>query len=175
MDFHFIEEYRISNQLRANIQELLQKSFMSYPDRHYYKQLPAFRFYVSDAGQVVAHVAVEHRIISIDHDPIRIFGIVDLCVDDDYSKRGIAGELIQRVEHLGVECGIDFVLLFADDHRIYKNKGYQSADNICKWLMINEHQTLGVAKRSLADCILFKSIGTKDWVSGELDLMGTVF
>lgn len=175
MQYHFVEEFRIDRNLEQSIRKLLQDSFQSYPDRHYYKQVPNFRFYVMDQDHLIAHVAVEHRIIGMAKEPKSIFGIVDLCVAKDYKNRGIARELLKRVETLGQECEIDFAVLFADDDRLYSQVGYQHISNVCRWLMINEHQTIGVAKRSLSDCMMAKSLGNQHWVEGEVDLMGTVF
>lgn len=65
--------------------------------------------------------------------------------------------------------------MFADDHRLYTDNGYRRVTNLCRWMMIDEHQTLGIAEKSLADCMMVKQIGTQPWQDGRVDLLGYLF
>ncbi len=177
MKFEKIEEYNISLPTHSHIQNLLKYCFEQYPStRSYYKQIPHFRYLVWDDDILVAHCGVEHRVIALGKQPIRILGIVDLCVNEEYRSKGIASDILEKVEFLGEKGTVDFIVLFADDHSLYEKNGYQLVNNPCRWLMINEHQSLGVTSRTLPDTVMVKPLSFKAWDESKMvDFMGHVF
>ncbi len=175
LQFEKIAEYEIQKETHSKIQTLLQQSFDAYPQRSYYKQVPNFRWLVWDGANLVGQMGVEHRIITLDGEPTRIFGVVDLCIHPNYRSAAIATHLIRKLEELGIKSEVDFIVLFADNHSLYIKNGFEHVTNLCKWMMINEHKTLGVARRRLNDCILVKPLGDKKWTTGEVDFLGIVF
>lgn len=176
VDLTRVEEYRIGEPLRRELHRLLRECFAEYPqERIYYKQLPHFRVVARDAGELVGQVGVEHRAVSAGGRPATIFGVVDLCVAASHRSRGVGSALLGEVERLARECAVDYVVLFADDHRVYLANGYRVAANPCRWVMIDEHRTLGIADRPLADCFMVKPVAGPDWPDGEVDLLGHVF
>lgn len=152
------------------------ESFSDYPlDRSYYKLLPQFRYLVWAGDNLIAQMGIEHRVISNTGIPLRIFGVIDLCVAPSYRSQKIATTLLQQVEELGRTSKIDFLVLFADDSRLYAENGYQRVANICRWLKVDENQTLGVGEKSLSDCMMVKQIGKPIWQDGVVDLLGYLF
>ena len=177
-----IEEFKINPRQHAQISQLLQQCFSTYPpDRSYYKQIPTFRLLVFDnsssssKNKLIAHLGVIHRMIAISDMPASIFGVADLCVHPDFQKRKIASELLNELENLGKKHGVDFILLMADVQRFYQKNGYKIYKNPCKWLMINNHQTLGVTKRKVEDSLMAKPLGDKLWKDGVVDFLGYMF
>jgi hypothetical protein len=83
--------------------------------------------------------------------------------------------LLQQVEELGQSSRIDFLLLFADDDRLYLDNGYERTHNHCRWMKVDEHQTLGISEESMSDCMLIKQIGKQVWQTGVVDLLGYLF
>jgi GNAT superfamily N-acetyltransferase len=176
--FHFevVLEYKLEQNVKIHIHNLLIQSFPEYPqDRIYYKLLPQFRYLVWMGEKLIAHMGIEHRVITNGGKPVRIFGIIDLCVSKQYRSQKIATKLLHQVESLGRTHSIDFLVLFADDDRLYKANGYQRVENICRWVMIDEHQTIGVAERSLADCMMIRLMAGQEWENGLVDMLGYVF
>jgi hypothetical protein len=55
--------------------------------------------------------------------------------------------LLAEVTEYARTCGMDFVILFADDDRVYTRTGWIRAANRCAWLKIDEHRTLGGPRR----------------------------
>ena len=113
--------------------------------------------------------------IAIDQKPYPIFGVVDICVSNQHRGKNIAATLLQHLEKLGIENKIDFIMLTANEHHLYLNNGYELFSNSCRWLFINEHQTLGVKNRFLPEAVLVKPLAEKRWSEGILDFLGTVF
>lgn len=170
-----VAEAEIDWDLRQQVQALLQASFPAYPSRSYFKLPPHFRYLAMTNGKVVAQMGVEHRVIRVNSNVVRTFGVVDLCVRKSERSRGLAGKLLAEVTELASACGMDFVLLFADDDRLYTRNGWARAGNPCSWLKIHDHTTLGLATAEDTNSLMVKAIGQKAWPEGKVDLLGHLF
>ena len=69
-------------------------------------------------------MGVELRVIRAGLDVVRTFGISDLCVRESERSRGLAARLLAEVTQLARACELDFVILFADDDRLYRRNGW---------------------------------------------------
>jgi predicted N-acetyltransferase YhbS len=171
-----IDELEIDPALDARIVALLRASFPDVAlDRRYYKLPPRFRLLALDGEVLAGHVGVDARVVGTEEGPVRVFGVVDLCVARSHRSRGLGADLLARVEALARQARADFVVLFADDHRVYLRNGFVRAENLCRWTMIHEHRTLGVKEAPLDDCLMVKAVGARAWPSGTVDLLGHVF
>jgi len=175
IQYELVGEHEISQKTRADIQLLLTHSFDNYPLRSYYKQLPHQRILAWSNQNLVGHVGMDYRMMSLSGIPIRVVGGIDLCVRSSYRSNGIGSELLNRVETFANRSNSEFIILFADDDRIYAKYGYQHADNPCRWLRIDEHTTLGVAEEPILNALMYKRIGETNWYSGVLDLLGYLY
>lgn len=171
-----IHEYEIDEETEREIARLRNEAFPDFTTtRSYYKQLPHFRFLLREEGKLAGHVAVDYRVISLDGEPARIMGVVDLCVAKERRGRGMGGALLEAVERLARKTRTDFIILFADEPGIYEAHGFARGENTCTWLKIHEHRTLGIAEDSLADCLFVKPTGDRAWTGGRADLLGYLF
>lgn len=176
MKLQRLPEYEIDEAIESSIAGLLADCFPEYPQgRIYYKQLPDFRFLCWESGALIAHMAVEHRVINNDGQVFRIFGVADLCVAEAFQHRRLASRLLSELSILGLRHRIDFLLLMAKDHSLYLSNGFQLVTNTCQWLMINEHRTLGIAHRRVNSSLMVKALRKKEWRPGLVDLLGYVF
>ncbi len=171
-----VEEFLINKQVHQQINQLLNKSFGDYPEtRSYYKQLPSFRYLVWNNDDLIGHMAIEHRNINIAEVVSSIFGVVDLCVDEQFQSKNIASSILQQLEKLAKENQIDFIVLIAQNHSVYEKNGFAVVENTCRWLMINSNQTLGVGHRRIEECLMMKAMGDKVWKPGLVDFLGHIF
>jgi hypothetical protein len=154
---------------------VLQECFPGYPPRPYFKLPPHFRYLAMAGGELVGQMGVELRVIRIGASVLRTFGVVDLCVSNSGRSRGLAGRLLAEVTQLAVSCGLDFVILFADDDRVYTRNGWARVANPCSWLKIHEHTTLGLATAEDTGALMVKQTGQHAWPEGEVDLLGHLF
>lgn len=176
MLIEIVPEYKLSDDVHKLINWLLVESFPDYPlDRSYYKLLPHFRYLGWVGENLIAHMGIEHRVITNTGIPARIFGLIDLCVTSSYRSQKIATTLLQQVEELSKTSKIDFLVLFADDSRLYAKNGYQRVANLCRWMKVNEHQIVGVGEESMSDCMMVKQLGEQIWQDGIVDLLGYLF
>lgn len=171
-----IEEYQISTFLHERISHLLQVCFPNYPtDKSYFNQIPNFRYLAWYDDKLIGHLGVVHRIISLNGVELRVFGIVDLCVDEDFQSMKIGSNILKQLESLAQISNIDFMILISEANSFYSEQGFLMVENSAKWLMLQNSQTFGIAHRRLSDCLMVKAIGTKPWEEGTIDFLGSIF
>jgi predicted N-acetyltransferase YhbS len=171
-----VAEAEIGANLSRRLQSLLQACFAGYPDRSYFKLPPHFRYLVmTGSGDVAAQMGVEFRVIRVGEAVLRTFGVVDLCVAESQRSRGLAGTLLADVTELARSCGMAFIVLFADDDRLYARHGWARVTNRCTWVRINDHVTLGLARQADPDAMMVKALGEQPWPEGDVDLLGHLF
>lgn len=175
-DIEIIEEYKLSKSHQEKIALLLQKSFPSYPKgQYFYNQLPTFRYLVWNDTNLIGHAGIDYRIIRVGDKIFKVFGMVDLCVDEKYQSQKIGSSLLMKIELQAKTYEIDFLLLVAEQLDLYVKHGFNIVENTSKWLMLKKQHSFGILHRQLKNCILYKSVNGKKWTEGTLDFLGTVF
>ena len=177
MELERIEEWQLNADpaKQDQICNLLAEAFPQYPDRHYYKQVPTFRLLVWQADQLIGHVAVTYRMINAAGEVCSIFGLGDVCVNPQFQNQKIGTKLLQALTSLAQQNQIQFLVLIAGEHDLYLANGFQLVDNICKWNMIIEHESLGIRQRRLPGSVLIKPISNQTWPEGVIDFLGNMF
>jgi predicted N-acetyltransferase YhbS len=120
-------------------------------------------------------MGVEFRVIRVGDSVVRTFGVVDLCVTDSERSRGLAARLLAELTEFARSCGMEFVVLFADDDRLYARNGWARVTNRCTWVRIHDHATLGIARQEDTGAMMVKAVGEQAWPEGDVDLLGHVF
>jgi predicted acetyltransferase len=120
-------------------------------------------------------MGVELRVIRVGGTVVRTFGVVDLCVAPSQRSRDLAGRILAEVTGFARQCGMAFVILFADDDRLYARHGWSRVANRCSWVRIDSHVTLGLAGPTDTGAMMVKAIGTHPWPEGDVDLLGHLF
>lgn len=179
MKIEKIYEYEINGQLRTKLQQLLVECFTEvYPkDRIYFKQVPHFRFIViDDNNQLIGQVGLDYRVMNLNGKPIRVLGIIDLCVSKNKRSQGIASLLLSEINDFCEGKLVDFLLLFADNKKLYLNSGFKSVNNECKWLKIDDENqtTYGIGHEKINE-LMIKEVGNIKWENGKLDLLGYLY
>jgi GNAT superfamily N-acetyltransferase len=170
------EESKINEHLRLQISALLAQSFPGYPSgRIYYRQLPSFRYLASAGEELVGHLAVEHRMINAGGAPASIFGLADLCVEARKQSMQIGSGLLQALEKDARSEGIDFLVLVSGERGFYERAGFRVENNICRWVSIGDHISVGLVQGRLPGSLLVKPLGDKKWGEGVVDFLGYMF
>jgi GNAT superfamily N-acetyltransferase len=171
-----VAEAEIGADLSRQLQTLLQTCFPGYPSRSYFKLPPHFRYLaMTSSGSVAAQMGVEFRVIRVGDAVVRTFGVVDLCVQQSQRSRGLAGRLLADVTELARSCGMGFIVLFADDDRLYARHGWARVANRCSWVRIDDHVTVGLARLEDPGAMMVKALGEQPWPEGDVDLLGHLF
>jgi GNAT superfamily N-acetyltransferase len=142
--------------------------------RTYAKQLPARRLLASEQDRIVGHLGLEHRVIGTETGPLEILGIIDLCVAEAHRGRGTATQMLRWVEALARETSVPFLMLFAQDRRLYNRNDFIHGTNPLRWVKIHEHEIIGIGEEALAE-LMVKAVGEKAWPEGHVDLLGYQF
>ena len=171
-----VAEAEIGEDLSRQLQSLLQACFPAYPSRSYFKLPPHFRYVATSGdGVVTAQMGVELRVIRAGDLVVRTFGVVDLCVGGSERSRGLASMLLAEVTEFARACAMAFIILFADDDRLYARNGWTHVSNRCTWVKIDNHTTLGLACRVDPGVMMVKAVGNQAWPAGDVDLLGHLF
>jgi GNAT superfamily N-acetyltransferase len=171
-----VAEAEIGEDLSSQLQSLLQMCFPGSPERTYFKLPPHFRYVVMrNGGVVAAQMGVELRVIRVGDSVVRTFGVVDLCVRESERSRGLASMLLAEVTAFARACGMAFVILFADDDRLYVRNGWARVRNRCSWVKIDNHTTLGLARQVDPGVMMVKAVGNRAWPADDVDLLGHLF
>lgn len=119
-------------------------------------------------------MGIDARIVNVGGEALSIFGVVDLCVRSKRRREGIASALLKKVEELAHKR--DFLVLMADDDRLYCRHGYYRVTpaRTC-WLAIEDRTSYGLIERDLSDCFMVKPLSNRHWPSGRIDLLGYLF
>ena len=170
------EEYNLTQGETTQLNDLLKTSFPGlFENRIYMKQLPHFRLLVKNNDKIIAQTGVDYRVVRVGDKVFRVFGVIDLCVESSFRKRKIAEKLLDEVFSLIKKNYGDFIVLFADDHRLYKRLGYQLKKNKCTWLGVDEHKTVGIIEDVLDDCLMVKEVSGQKWPEGKFDMLGYLY
>lgn len=172
-----LPEYEIPSSLHVEIGRLLDLCFPdTFEGRTYYKQLPHFRLLAWQAGKLAGQLGIDSRVINIEGQVIKIFGIIDLCVHPQERGAGLATCLLSRAEEIARLHGRDHLVLMADRHDLYLKAGFTRVQPaLTKWLAIDGRKSMGMIQRDLAECFLVKPLSPRPWPSGEIDLLGYLF
>lgn len=170
-----VEEFALTEPQQRDIQQLLKNAFPGYPDRTFYRQLPDFRYLGYQEERLMAHLAVEHRLLHNAGQLVKVFGVMDLCVDPLFQRRRIASYLLDQLTGLGQTHQIDFLVLLASQHQLYLDNGFQLVSNPCVWMIINGDQCLGLTRRSVKNSLMVKPLGGRQWKEGLVDFLGAMF
>jgi predicted acetyltransferase len=130
---------------------------------------------MTGSGEVASQMGVEYRVIRVGDTVVRTLGVVDLCVAPGQRSRGLAARLLAELTRYAGDCGIPFVILFADDDRLYTRNGWTRVANRCTWVKIDSHVTLGLAGPADTGALMVKAVGTAAWPGDDVDLLGHVF
>jgi GNAT superfamily N-acetyltransferase len=166
-----VAEIDLGVALTQQLTELLRECFPGYPDRAYFKLPPHLRFLAFLGDTLVGQLAVELRMIRVADQVLRTLGVVDLCVRPGARSQGVASLLLDEV----LALSSDFVVLFADDDRLYNRNGFVHVDNPVTWLKVHEHSTVGLAEKVVPGVMMVKPTGTVPWPTGDVDLLGHLF
>ena len=83
--------------------------------------------------------------------------------------------MINYLSASGIENDIDYLILVAWDPKVYLKMDFVQVNNACRWLIIRQKQSLGLAQRNLGDGLMIKKLSNHQWKDGLLDFMGTIF
>ncbi|MDC9589619.1 GNAT family N-acetyltransferase [Xenorhabdus sp. XENO-10] len=148
----------------------------TFDGRSYFKQLPHFRYLIFQDDTLIGHMGIDHRVIKIGGETVRILGVIDLCVKPSHRCIGIATNLLKTIEQLAATSNVEFLVLMGDNDALYKANGFKRVTPaITKWFAVEDVESISLIERDLSDCFLVKAMRDKDWPNGKIDMLGYLF
>lgn len=170
-------EFELTQEIQQQIALLLQKCFpeTDFSGRHYFKQLPHYRLLAYEDEMLVGHVGIDYRMMRLNDKSITVFGINSLCVLEERRNHYIGSFLLEEAEKIAGTSSADFIFLFSKNGSLYLKHGFKFVDNICTWLKIHNHQSIGIGDEFIQQEIMIKEISGKKWEAGNLDFLGYLY
>lgn len=177
-DFSITSDYRLSQKEQKELLQLLCNSFPGYFNyRLYYKNVPTFRLLVKKNDLLIGQACIDYRVIrSLNNGPLQIFGIGDLCVANDFQHKQIGMRSLSTLENLALEGKIDALVLFADDHRLYRKVGFENERVTCRFMAVEDMSSICILDKEMSDCFMVKKLKLGlDFKNDHLDMLGHLF
>lgn len=181
ISIQFINEFEIDLHVSQQINQLLQASFpyVHYEKRIYFKQLPHYRILAYQKNKIIGQLGIDYRAMLMNNTIIKVWGLIDLCIDADYKRKGIAKCLLnEALEKANANKeNIDFIFCVTDVPDFYLKNNFNVAQiNKATWLKIDNHINLGIGNEHITDThFMYKAIGNKQWQPGSLDWLGYMY
>lgn len=119
-------------------------------------------------------MGLDYRVMNLNEEPIKVLGIIDLCVDTDFQGKGVASTMLTRVAEHAQDKDVDLIILIADDPSLYIKNGFQCFEADAAWLRVQEHKNYGVAEERLND-LYVKPLRGQIVTKGALDWLGYMY
>ncbi len=177
MDIQFIDEFKLLTKDKIAIASLLKDCFpdINYNGRTYFKQMPHYRLLAKQNNLISGQLGLDYRVMKQNNTVIKILGVIDLAVLPNQQGKGVASKLLTKLDDIAKtnKQNIDFILLSADNHSLYKKHGYTLSKQNIKWLAIDQHKNYGIMQKKISNCIMYKQIGKIKWKdNSELEMLG---
>ena len=170
-----LPEIDVGPGVHAQIQQLRNQSFPDYAvPRSYFKQLPHYRVLHFVEQALVATMGLDCRVMMVSKQVVKVLGIIDLCVDEDFRGQGIAAKMLAEVSSYATQRDVDFLLLMADRPEYYEKHGFKRVECVGHWLKIHEHQNFGTASEFVYD-LMVKPVSSMSWPEGDVDWLGYMY
>jgi predicted acetyltransferase len=174
--FEYVREPDVGAELDRELIELISGCFDQphnafFRERRYAQEMPLHRYLVrSNAGALVAHLAVHEKVVGVADTDVAIGGMAEVCVHQSERGQGHVRRLLERA-HQGLrERGIGFAFLFGDS-RIYGSSGYRPIMATIRRL----NSETGLFEVAHSPFALVRPLGDRSWPDGPVDLRGPLF
>lgn len=176
----FIPEFKITIEDSLACNNLIQESFpeCDFQGRDYFKQTPHYRVLAKENNKLIGQVGLDYRVMSLDGNPIKVLGIIDICIDSKYRNKGIGKMLLKKIDELSLEFSekIDFIFLATNIPNYFEKHGFKKIYSKTTWLKIHQHKNYGVGAEKIEDTnFMIKPINNKNWKGENLDLLGYMY
>lgn len=177
MQMTLSNEFQLDLHTQQQIAQLLELCFPEeqFHGRTYFKQRPHYRLLLKDNENLMGQIALDYRVMLLNHQPIHVLGLIDVAVFPEFQGRGCATQLMFKLLEIAqnFHWNIDFLFLVSEHHAFYEKFGFQLTPQQVTWLVTVNHVNYGIKKEFVDDCLMYKQIGQKIWQDhAELDLLG---
>jgi predicted N-acetyltransferase YhbS len=170
-----ISEHSLIPEDDRRIADLLARSFSTdFGGRSHFLIRHSWRHVIRGTERILAHMAVQLRVVRLDGRLVTIAAIADVATDPQVRGQGLAAALLQAAILRARSTLADHVLLYGTA-RLYAAAGFRPAANPTTFLDMPGAVTLAV-RRAPAQHLMVLDLGPTPWNgTAELDLLGPMF
>ena len=177
MPFSLIPEYALTREDRQQVADLVQRVFPDdeYRGRAYFKQHAHARILLKEEGQLIGHVGLDYRVMTVNKEPVNVLGLIDVVVLPERHGQRIGSQLLAEVDRIAAtnQHNIDALFLVADRHSFYARAGYRLVAQTVTWLRIDQQINYGMKTERFDQDFMVKEMGNYVWPDeAELDMLG---
>jgi predicted acetyltransferase len=172
-DIEFVTDSSVNSVLNEKLITILSICFPHQPIfkmQRYFKEVPNYRWFIESENQIIAHVALHEKVISIDGIDLNIGAIAEVCVHPDHRRKGLVKELLIAAHNWLKENKYKYAMLFGEED-VYKSSGYFNVTNEIKYL---DYNTKKYKIEKNIDAMV-KLLSDASWIEGLIDLNGPTF
>jgi predicted N-acetyltransferase YhbS len=179
MQIETIHEVNLTKADDAAIAALLSRAFGQIGDddfegRSYYKQRHHLRVLGREGGDLIGHIALTFRMVTLGDETLPIIGLAEVATHPDHGGKGVASALLKETIRVASGTQAEFILLFGD-HPIYTRRGFRRVQNELRYVGIEGGRTGTVITRATKN-LKVMALGDKQWDdTASLDLLGHIF
>jgi predicted N-acetyltransferase YhbS/predicted lactoylglutathione lyase len=170
-----INEMEMTQAEEAQIVALLVQCFdTDFGGRSFYRTRHHLRLVIREAGQIVAHVAVQFRAVRLGGRLVDVAALAEVATHPDHRGRGLAGRLVQVAIAEARRARAEFALLFGTAD-LYAAAGFERTGNPMIFVQMDGART-GEIMRQPANELRVLSLGDGIWdQAADLDVLGGLF
>jgi N-acetylglutamate synthase-like GNAT family acetyltransferase len=172
-NMRYIKDADVDNTLDRKIRDLLCVCFPEQPvfkfQRHYHEK-PQHRWYIEEAGSLVAHTALHCKTIGVNDISVDIGGIAEVAVHPDFRGRKLVRQLLNEAHHWLKDNGYRYSMLFGEK-KVYASSGYKQIDANFHYFNPAEESWVD----GPIDSAMVALLNECNWPDGKIDLKGPMF
>ncbi|SHH08892.1 Predicted N-acetyltransferase YhbS [Cognatiyoonia sediminum] len=175
MQVERIHELDLTSEDEAQIADLMARCFETdFGGRSFFQQRHHLRLALRDEGKIVAHMALDFRVIRLGEDLCDAVGLAEVATDPTYRGKGLATVLMNAAVEEAKASLADFFVLFGD-RPIYAGHGFRTVPNHAIYTTMEGARSGKVVQRPTGALMVLPLRG-KPWNdSVVVDLMGHKF
>ena len=171
-----IPEHLLTKTDDAAIAGLLARCFRTdFGGRSFFQTRHGWRHVLRHDGRIIAHLAVQLRVVRLSEDLLTVAGIADVATDPNHRGQGHAATLLQAALAAARQSPASHALLFGTAG-LYPAAGFRPVANPLTYLDLTGARTGQLHRGRPEDHLQCLDLGGETWDgTAPLDLLGGLF
>jgi len=170
----YLEDSSVTGALDRQLRCLLSACFTDpcFVGQRYCHEMPRHRWIITDGdGELAAHLAAHDKMIGASTGDLRVLGIAEVCVREDFRGRGLVRKMIEASHAWARTQKFPYAMLFGMP-AFYSSSGYICIRNPIRRFNPGRKEWEISPMDSAMVCALCEA---PLWPEGEIDIRGPLF
>ena len=170
----YLEDSGVTDTLDRQLRGLLSACFTDpcFAGQRYCHEMPQHRWIITDGdGEPAAHLAAHDKMIGSSTGDLRVLGIAEVCVREDFRGRGLVRKMIEVSHAWACTQEFPYAMLFGMP-AYYSSSGYICIKNPIRRFEPKREEWETTRMDSAMVCPIHSP---PPWPPGEIDIRGPLF